>query len=367
MEEIIKLAAFIVNSFFHIWPYLAITIPLAVGLQHSGAAKHINKAFSKNPFVSIIIATFIGAISPFCSCGVIPVIASLLLGGVPLAPVMSFWIASPSMDPEIFFLSVATIGWKLSVWRLSATFVISLFSGFTTHFLVKRGFLGTEILRTSTSNDSYPKKRIISNLSDAVVAASSPQKRRKMPTFQPVAFGTATSKGINGNCCIPLSAINVDNTISRSTSDCQCSTAQKPMEESIASKLIKDTWKALWLVVKFMALAFFVNALIEFYVPANFLTSLMGSNNWSSVIIATLVGIPFYTSNVTALPLVSGLLSIGMGQGAVLAFLIAGSVTTIPAMMAVWGIVRRKIFLLYIFFSLFGAMLFGYLFNLIYA
>jgi hypothetical protein len=33
------------------------------------------------------------------------------LGGMPPAPVMSFWIASPSMDPEIFFLSTASIGW----------------------------------------------------------------------------------------------------------------------------------------------------------------------------------------------------------------------------------------------------------------
>ena len=40
---------------------------------------------------------------------------------VPLAPVMSFWVASPTMDPEMFALTVATLGWPLAVVRLGAT------------------------------------------------------------------------------------------------------------------------------------------------------------------------------------------------------------------------------------------------------
>ena len=105
MEHLIKIADFILDSFIHIWPYLVITIPIAVAVKISGAAKFINRAFNKKPLISILLATIVGAFSPFCSCGVIPIIASLLIGGVPLAPVMAFWIASPSMDPEIFFLS----------------------------------------------------------------------------------------------------------------------------------------------------------------------------------------------------------------------------------------------------------------------
>ena len=147
MEQILKIAAFVLDSFIQIWPYLLITIPMAVAVKLSGAAKYISKALSKKPMLSIFLATLIGAVSPFCSCGVIPVIASLLIGGVPLGPVMSFWIASPSMDPEIFFLSTATIGWKLSVWRLAATFVISLLSGYLTQLAFQHGLLGDKILR----------------------------------------------------------------------------------------------------------------------------------------------------------------------------------------------------------------------------
>ena len=151
LDEILKIGDFIFDSFLHIWPYLVVTIPLAVAINMSGASKYIKRAFAAKPFTAIVLATVVGAFSPFCSCGVIPVIASLLISGVPLAPVMSFWIASPSMDPEIFFLSVGMIGWELAVWRLAATLVLSFGAGLITHVVMERGWLGQPILRARKS------------------------------------------------------------------------------------------------------------------------------------------------------------------------------------------------------------------------
>ena len=68
------------------------------------------------------------------------------------------------------------------------------------------------------------------------------------------------------------------------------------------------------------------------------------------------------TFRFTGLPLIGGLLNLGMNQGAALAFLIAGPTTTLPAMMAVWEIARRRVFLMYVSFSLVGAILSGFLF-----
>jgi uncharacterized membrane protein YraQ (UPF0718 family) len=147
MEKIFEIAEFIFDSFLHIWPYLVITIPLSVVLKLTDGAKYINKAFRRRPVTAIVIATLVGAISPFCSCGVIPVIASLLIGGVPIGPVMSFWIASPSMDPEIFFLSVSTLGWNLAIWRFGSTLILSLAAGFITHYLDHKNLLGYDIVR----------------------------------------------------------------------------------------------------------------------------------------------------------------------------------------------------------------------------
>jgi hypothetical protein len=365
MEEIIKISVFVFNSFVHIWPYLLITIPLAVGVQLSGASRYINNALGKNPYASIFLATAVGAISPFCSCGVIPVITTLLIGGVPLAPVMSFWIASPSMDPEIFMLSVATIGWKLSVWRLTATFAISLLAGMITHYADKNGFFGDGILRTNcnAADDNSLKNllpriyRYLSGLFTPVILENK--------TVQYMAIKSSCNSGKGINCCVQTDSdlFRLEPSQERPEKSCNSYITAKYKDESFAIKLMKETWKAFAMVAKFMAIAFFINALIAFYLPANFLTKYLGWHSQLSVLIAAMVGIPFYTSNITALPMISGLLALGMNQGAALSFLIAGPVTTLPAMMAVWGIVKPKIFYMYLAFSFSGAVIFGYLYN----
>ena len=114
------------------------------------------------------------------------------------------------------------------------------------------------------------------------------------------------------------------------------------------------------MVAKFMALAFFLEAIIILYVPQEWITNIMGQGNSWAIITAAFLGIPVYTSNLSALPMVSGLLTQGMSPAAALAFLIAGPTTTLPAMAAVWTLVKHRVFILYVSFSLVGAMLLGY-------
>lgn len=368
MEQTYKIANFILESLIHIWPYLLITIPIAVGVKLSGAAKYINTALSKSPYIAIILATAVGALSPFCSCGVIPVIASLLIGGVPLAPVMSFWIASPSMDPEIFMLSVATIGWKLSVWRLSATFVISIVAGFVTLFVQKAGLLKGEILKHNNTSCSNQQKGLVTKFTDNIKLDLSflwLEKTRRLQFVKLIKLRNDQGK----QCCnIPVETIKIveKNSCQTKQSCCGANSEKEVKKEKITSQeILKETLDATWLVVKFMALAFFINALIKFYVPSDAIVGVLGVDSVWSVLWASLIGIPFYTSNLTALPMVNGLISLGMQEGAALAFLIAGPTTTLPAMMAVWGIVKPRVFYLYLMFSLVGAVLVGYSYNLL--
>jgi uncharacterized membrane protein YraQ (UPF0718 family) len=57
--------------------------------------------------------------------------------------------------------------------------------------------------------------------------------------------------------------------------------------------------------------------------------------------------------------MISGLLNQGMNPAAAIAFLIAGPTTTLPAMAAVWPLVQRRVFGLYVGFAMVGAVLTG--------
>jgi uncharacterized membrane protein YraQ (UPF0718 family) len=369
MEEILKITTYVLKAFLHIWPYLLISILLAVVVQMSGAAKYITRISSKNPFVSILLATIIGAASPFCSCGVIPVITSMLIGGVPLAPVMSFWIASPSMDPEIFMLSVTAIGWKLSIWRLGATFIISFGAGIITHFCMKYGFIDLRILREKpqwTKAFSF-KSTIFQPVRSVFIQFTGKTIREKEQTVSNVratySYVPSVACCTETICCAQLNT-SQQKVISSSVDNCEYDCNEEIKQPTFINKLALETGKAVWMVTKFMSLAFLINAIIDLYIPQTDLLQFIKNDSPLSIFVAALIGIPFYTSNMTALPMISGLLKLGMNQGAALAFLIAGPVTTIPAMVAVYGIVKKRIFLLYLAFSFFGALIFGYLFNL---
>ncbi len=369
-EQLTLIIKFVVNAFIHIWPYLIITIPVAVAVNISGAARHINKVFRAKPFVSIILATAVGAFSPFCSCGVIPVIASLLLGGVPLAPVMSFWLASPSMDPEMFFLSGATLGWELAVWRLASTFLLSLSAGFITHYLWEKGWLGETYVKIGApANSSGIIKRF----------------KRRVTGFGKTAFNyfvTPPEAAVALSNAAPECGCG-DNAIISENIQCGCGDApgkaecQAPCPEGIGTaysdkngnesfkrKLFNETVKATLMVLKFMALAFILEAIIVLYIPDKLIISTLGRGSVISIFWGAFIGIPVYTSNLSALPLIGGLLQQGMSPAAALAFLISGPITTIPALAAVKGLTTKKVFYLYVSFSFFGALFFGYLYYL---
>ena len=77
---------FTLQSLWEMLPFFAIAIAMAAGAKATGADSLIAAAFSGHPLRATILAALVGAISPFCSCGVIPLIAALLGAGVPLAP-----------------------------------------------------------------------------------------------------------------------------------------------------------------------------------------------------------------------------------------------------------------------------------------
>ena len=357
IEQLTEVLIMLKGSFLHLLPYMVITIPIAVAVNMSGASRYIGKAMKAKPVTAIFLAMVIGAFSPLCSCGVIPVVWSLLVGGVPLAPVMVFWLASPSMDPELFFLSASMIGWNLAVWRLFTTMFLSLGAGFIIHLLVKKEWLGEDIVRNQPLHSDF-------SLNGAFKAPLNLTKnlfRRVFPTPEPL-----LSTSVPAVDCECQADEPADEVISASPIE---EPRSKVNDAEISSnnfykRLVSESAKATWMISKFMLLAIFLETLIKLYVPSEWILGVLGVENDFAIINAALLGIPVYTNTLAALGMVGGLLTQGMSPAAALAFLIAGPTTTIPAMAAVWSLVKNRIFALYVGFTLVGAVIFAWLFKI---
>ena len=65
------------------------------------------------------------------------------------------------------------------------------------------------------------------------------------------------------------------------------------------------------------------------------------------------------------MPLVDALLAQGMSNGAAMSFVIAGGVSCIPAAIAVWALVKRRVFAAYLGIAFAGSILAGLAWNVI--
>ncbi len=134
-------------------------------------------------------------------------------------------------------------------------------------------------------------------------------------------------------------------------------------EQSRRAKFAREALSITLFLLKWLTLAFLLESLMLAYVPADWIASALGGTGFLPILTATLIGVPAYLNGYAALPLVSGLVEQGMAPGAGLAFLVAGGVTSLPAAIAVFALVKRLVFVLYIVLALLGSLASGLLFQ----
>ena len=119
------------------------------------------------------------------------------------------------------------------------------------------------------------------------------------------------------------------------------------------------------LVGKFLVVALVIEVLLLRYVPVAWIEGAVGTNNPLSVPIAAAVGLPTYLNSNAAVPLLSGLLDLGMHRGAALAFLVAGPIASVPSVVALLALVRLRAITLLLVAGFGGAVLSGYAFAIL--
>jgi uncharacterized membrane protein YraQ (UPF0718 family) len=130
-------------------------------------------------------------------------------------------------------------------------------------------------------------------------------------------------------------------------------------------RFIEEARSTGWFLSKWLTLAFFLESLMLAYVSPEWIGSLVGGESVFAIPLAAIVGIPSYLNGYAAIPLVASLLDMGMSPGAAMTFITSGAVSSIPAALAVYALVRKPVFALYLALGLVGSILAGYAYQLI--
>lgn len=305
-DQAVASARSVVASLVHIAPYLLLAVLAAAYAAATSADHLIARAFKGRIVAMVGLAALVGAFSPFCSCGVIPLIAALLSMGVPLAPVMAFWLSSPVMDPTMFAITAGELGLQFAVAKALFAVMIGLIGGFGVLVLARTSFM-VDPLRESVGS---------------------------------------------GGCC-GASVRSSDDVVWRFWGD-----------PARRERFAGEATRTLMFLVKWLSIAYLLESLFLTWVPSEQIAGTLGSDSIWVLFGAAVIGAPLYLNGYAAVPVASGLVEAGMFPGAAMAFLIGGGVTSIPAAIAVYALVKRRIFALYLGFSLIGAISSGLLYQL---
>lgn len=234
-----------------------------------------------------VAAAGVGAVTPFCSCSSVPMVAGLLQAGAPLGIVFSFLLASPLINEIAVPLLAALFGLEVAALYVGLMFGAAVLGG-----LVLGRVLDLETHVKSAGVDSIGT------------------------TGAAVADGGTISGPRSHRTRVGAAARH-------------------------AAGFLRE-------MLPYVGLGMVVAALIHGLVPVAWLQTVLGPSNPAAVPLAVLAGVPLYFSLSATLPVAAALVSKGLPIGTVLALLVGVVGVSLPNLILLQKLFSRRALAVYV-------------------
>lgn len=102
----------------------------------------------KSLFAGNVMASFLGIVTPFCSCSAIPLFLGFVEAGIPLGVTFSFLIAAPMINEVALVLLIGMFGWKVALIYVFTGLSIAVMAGFILEKLNLTRFVADWVYKT---------------------------------------------------------------------------------------------------------------------------------------------------------------------------------------------------------------------------
>ncbi len=396
LKETINMFIFLAVELSILYLLIAYCIGL---LQERITPTKIQSILSSKKGKGYIIAGFLGAITPFCSCSTIPFLKGLLKAKAGFGPMLTFLFASPLLNPIIIGLFFITFGWQVTVFYFSIALIVSVFSGY---LLEKMGYekyvkdsAYTSDLQTISccSSEKTQVQPIIPTKSSCCDNGNTSEKN--LQTLEPIGLKTE-----NKTCCStePLQALtplkpnlnsDLNNIQTNNTNPCcstekektssPCCSTEKEKSPTTCCSNTPSTpsnnkwlriWQATWLdfksVLPYLMLGVTLGSVIYGFMPTEFVTEVANENNPFAIPIAAIIGIPLYIRAEAVIPLSAALAAKGMGLGAVMALIIGSAGASLTEVILLKAIFKTQMIVAFLVVILGMAISAGFIYQIIF-
>ena len=266
-------------------PYLLLGFAVAGLLSVVISPEWVERHLGGNGLGQVVKASFFGVPLPLCSCGVIPVAASLRRHGASKGATTAFLLSTPQTGVDSIAVTYALLGPFLAVVRPLAALITGVFGGG-----LVQAFNGDDVKVAGDAEDDLEGSNCASDCCDD----DNPGSRPKI--VEALHYGLVV--------------------------------------------LPRDIGKALILGVA-------ISGLIATFVAPQALESYLGGGLWP-MLAAMAIGIPLYVCATASTPIALGLIHAGLSPGAALVFLISGPATNSAALTTLWKVLGRRAAILYL-------------------
>ena len=128
---------------------------------------------------------------------------------------------------------------------------------------------------------------------------------------------------------------------------------------------LEDAWGFFYPLLPYLLIGVFIGAFIYDFIPEDFIVKYAGDDKPWTIPIASVVGIPMYIRAEAILPIGDALVSKGMGIGAVIALLIGGAGASIPEVVLLSKLFKKKLVITFVASILVVAISTGFILQII--
>lgn len=358
---IIKGAALLVE----LLPYWFIGMLFAGGLVVFVSWEAVKKKMGYGGFKANLMATTAGSIIPICSCGIVPVLVGMLEAGVPLGPSLAFLVAAPMLNIPTVFLTAGLLGKKLAVARIIGVFAIAMIVGTIVTWWQKRGGL-KHLIKIYVKPNLSPDVQKFSYQIGIKLAT----KPEGITLEEAGRENLDKLKELDEAGLIEQVGEGKWRLVNRDMSAHQNACFVLPQgEENLTFrhkiiKTLKVSWDLFLQLNYYLVLAVLIAGAIRVLIPTSIIVNFVGGKALNSVLITSVIAVLAYVCTYVEVPTAMALIAKGMGPGATLAYLLGGPGLSLPSIMMLSAVFRKKLLTLYVGLSFIGCVVAGYVFNL---
>ncbi|MBI5445644.1 MAG: permease [Deltaproteobacteria bacterium] len=310
---LMEFAAELWKELVYILPYLGLGVLLEATIRTFGWHVKIRKVLTRFGVFAIPAAAALGVVSPLCACATLPLVISLLLAGLPLAPAMALLVTSPLMSPASYTMIAGMLGVGWANLVAGSALLLGLLAGYVTLLLRPFGFAEGDIFKQQLPagnfhDEDYPVEELR------------------------CACGKQLSHRVD-----------------------RCTHNRFLV---FLAKLGEGAWK----VGRFALVGLMVEVVATRFIPNAWVAELLSGDGIWPIFAITLASVPLHLPQVTAASMVFGFFlpdpghAVPLAKGPGIALLIGGPVTALPVMGVFLTMFRRRVFFLYVAICVTGTL-----------